>query len=83
LEEKDKNAGMIITRNKRKLIFQSFVIAVLYQIIWAEARATSFAILIGSGIEPCKVKELSILIAVFGVKPQFRIKRDLPVLSVT
>jgi hypothetical protein len=48
-----------------------------------EARATSFAILIGSGIAPCRVKELSNLIAAFGDKPQYRIKIDLPVLSVT
>ena len=50
--------------------------------IWVE-RATSFATLIGSGIEPCNVKELSIVIACFNVKPQYRIKRNFQVFNNT
>ena len=49
----------------------------------APARAASFAILIGSGIEPCNVKQSKTIIAFFNVKPQCLIKTDLPVFRVT
>ena len=45
------------------------------------ARAASFAILIGSGIEPCRVKELIIDDASLEFRPQYRTKINLPVFS--
>lgn len=45
------------------------------------ARAASFAILIGSGIEPCRVKQLIIDDASLELKPQYRTKINLPVFN--
>ena len=45
------------------------------------ARAASFAILIGSGIEPWSVKQLTIVDASFELNPQYRTNTSLPVSS--